>query len=76
MENVVTFGNLSPDGKLSNIRLIKQSTFGNCPFFIMIPDHYREDGSCKCNDPEHQKMMRKEWGYKKKDFIKVGVPVF
>lgn len=69
-DNTITFGTLSPGGKLSNVRLIKQSTIANCPFFILVPDHYREDGSCKCDDPEYRKMMIKEWGYKKADFVK------
>jgi len=39
----------------------------NCTFFIMVPEHYREDGTCKCDDAEHRKEMRK-WGYTKKHF--------
>lgn len=72
-EHKVTFGTLQPDGTLSNVRLIKQSDIGKCPFFIMVPDHYREDGTCKCNDPEYREKVMKGWGYKKKDFIRVGI---
>ena len=39
-----------------------------CPFFIMVPEHYREDGTCKCDDPEHRRMMIREWGYAVDDF--------
>jgi hypothetical protein len=32
-----------------------------CPHCIFGDDHYREDGSCRCDDPDHQEMA--EWGY-------------
>ena len=32
-----------------------------CPHFIMVSRHYRDDGSCRCDDPEHSEMS--EWGY-------------
>ena len=72
-EHKVTFGTLHEDGTLTNIRLINLSDIDKCPFLIMLPEHFREDGSCKCNDEAHQKMMIKEWGYKKSDFIKAGL---
>jgi hypothetical protein len=50
------------------VRLIKQSDIQKCPWSIMVPEHYREDGSCKCNDPEHRAMMIREWGYSEGDF--------
>lgn len=33
-----------------------------CPHYILVPEHYREDGICKCNDPGALEM--REWGYK------------
>jgi hypothetical protein len=60
-EHKITFGTLTPAG-LTNVRMIKQSDIGKCPHFIMLPQHYRDDGSCKCNDPNETVM--KEWGYK------------
>jgi len=33
-----------------------------CPHRILQPSHYREDGTCKCNDPKERIMHR--WGYK------------
>jgi len=32
-----------------------------CPHVILMPEHYRPDGTCRCNDPEHNEM--EEWGY-------------
>jgi len=57
----VTFGTLTPAG-LTNVRLIKQSDLRKCPHYILVPEHYRDDGSCRCNDQSHAEM--KEWGYK------------
>ena len=53
---------------MSEVRYLQQSDIKNCPFFIFIPDHYREDGSCKCDDPTERAMMIAEWGYTEEDF--------
>lgn len=55
------FGELGPDGKLRNARTIEQSDILACPHVILVPQHYREDGSCRCNDEQHVEM--REWGY-------------
>jgi hypothetical protein len=73
-EHEVQFGTLHPDGSLTNIRHIKQRDMLACPYCIMMPDHYREDGSCKCDDPTEQAKMIKEWGYKKSDFKRLFAP--
>ncbi len=70
---MTTFGTLNPDGTLSNVREIPQSCLQRCPFFIMMPEHYREDGTCKCNDPEHRKNVMYAWGYRVADFRRVGI---
>ncbi|MFA5409978.1 MAG: hypothetical protein WC343_14490 [Bacilli bacterium] len=68
MEHKIEFGTLNPDGTLTNITLIKQSDIGKCKFFILTPEHYRPDGSCKCSNAEHRAMMVKQWGYTKRQF--------
>lgn len=40
---------------------MSQGMIGGCPHYIFVPDHYRADGTCKCNDPHDSSM--KEWGY-------------
>jgi len=47
------------------VTVLKQSDLRKCPFFILVPEHYRGDGdgSCKCDDPTHQAKMVAEWGY-------------
>jgi hypothetical protein len=72
-EHEITFGTLHPDGTLTNVRKGDQSIIKNCPFFILDPDHYRKNRSCKCHDPEYRKMMIKEWGYTKKSFKEKGI---
>lgn len=61
--------------KTAKITMMRQADLLRCPFAILIPDHYRADGTCKCNDPEEQKMMIKDWGYSPADFARKGVNV-
>ena len=56
------FMEMGPDGlKVRHIRTLNQSSMLKCPHFIMMPEHYRADESCRCNDPDHADMA--EWGY-------------
>jgi len=57
----------------SNVRYLKKSDINKCPFLIFGPEHYRADGTCKCNDPEHRKMMKREWQYTDADFRRAGL---
>jgi hypothetical protein len=41
---------------------LKLSDVGRCPNYIFGPEHYREDGTCRCNDPGATVM--REWGYR------------
>jgi hypothetical protein len=54
-------------------REIAQSDLRKCPFVILVPDHYREDGSCKCDDRAERAKMIAEWGYSDVDFN--GIPL-
>lgn len=45
----------------TDIREIKDSDIAACPHYIMVPEHYRSDGTCYCNDPAHTEMAG--WGY-------------
>jgi hypothetical protein len=44
------------------MRRLSQADMLNCPYCIMVPEHYRIDGSCRCNDAAHTVMA--EWGYR------------
>ena len=48
----VHFGTLQRDGSVTNARTIRQSDIARCPHVILVASHYREDGSCRCDDPD------------------------
>lgn len=58
---MIRFQQMHKDGTVTHTRTIKSSSIGKCPYFIFAPEHYREDESCRCDDPKHLEM--KEWGY-------------
>ena len=55
------------------MRFLKQEDMLKCRFAIMMPEHYRADGSCKCNDEQHRKMMIAEWEYTEEDFKDIPI---
>jgi hypothetical protein len=55
------FSKLHPDGSETDVRYIKQSDMLKCPHCIIAAEHYRNDGSCKCDDPND--FIMKDWGY-------------
>lgn len=68
---MVKFGTLQPSGRLTNVREIKQSDIARCPHYIFAPDHYRPDGTCKCNDKDDPQMRGYgyRWDRKKKQWV-------
>lgn len=58
----VHFKTMNPDGSITEERTIKRDSMLACPFVIWMPDHYREDESCRCDDPDHKEMLG--WGYR------------
>lgn len=52
-------------------RAIAQSDILKCPFCILVANHYREDGSCKCDDQGERDHMIAELGYSASDFAAV-----
>ena len=72
-DHKIQFGTLNSNGTLTNVREIKQSNIGKCKFLILVLDHYRPDGSCKCSNKEHREMMIKEWGYSKSQFKSINL---
>lgn len=43
------------------VRILKHADIRKCPHVIFVPEHYRDDGSCKCDDPTETVMAT--WGY-------------
>jgi hypothetical protein len=52
------------DGRLVEISF-KEINPRVCPHRIFAGEHYRDDGSCKCDDPNETVMA--EWGYTWRD---------
>ena len=67
----ITFGTINQNGVTTNSRQIAQADIRKCKFSILVAEHYREDGSCKCNDPVERKKMIEEWEYSKEDFADI-----
>lgn len=61
-EHEVHFGTLHEDGTVTDERTISSADIRACPHYIMVPEHYRADGSCRCDDPDATVMA--EWGYR------------
>ena len=49
----ITFGTLGPEG-LMNVRVISQEVIQKCPLCILVPEHYKADGTCLCFDKSTQ----------------------
>jgi hypothetical protein len=71
--NTIMFGTLHEDGSLTEVRNISREDIGKCRFVIFAPEHYREDGSCKCSNREHRAMMIRELEYTEEQFD--GIPL-
>jgi len=56
------FNTMSANGTIIHNRTISRESMLACPYTIMMPDHYRDDQSCRCDDPGHLEMI--EWEYK------------
>lgn len=46
----IRFDTLDDNGQLVKTRTMRMSDIKNCPRFILLVSHYREDGSCRCNE--------------------------
>ncbi len=53
------------------MRSMKQSDMLKCTFAIMDMSHYRDDGSCRCDEYAHRKMMIAEWEYTEEQFANI-----
>lgn len=66
---MTTFGKLGPDGKLTDVRVIRQADIVACPHVIMVAEHYREDGTCRCDDPSHVEMKGWDYNWNGKEWV-------
>ena len=65
----VEFGTLDAElGRLVRTRTIANSAILACPHVILAPEHYGDDGRCRCSDPVEQARLISEYGYTRADF--------
>ena len=57
----IKFSTLMEDGTEIFNRTLRQESILKCPHTIFVPEHYREDESCRCDDSTHWEMVG--WGY-------------
>ena len=55
------FADMDEHGNITNERTVTDEQLRACPHFILVPEHYRANGICRCGDPYHSVM--KTWGY-------------
>ena len=57
----------APDGTVTEtpIKEIEQEKIAKCPHTIFVAEHYNDDGTCRCSDPDAKEMA--EWGYEWRD---------
>jgi len=76
-ERRINFSTMGVDesGQLVEVsaRTLKVERILECPFAIMVPEHYRNDESCKCDDAAEREMMIRDWEYTAEDFVRAGV---
>lgn len=65
------FGRLSPDG-YEVLGEVSQASMLACPFVIMEFEHYRENGTCRCDDPVEQARLIREYDYTPEHFEAAG----
>jgi len=46
----------------AEVKVMQVKDIQRCPFLILVPRHYRDDGSCRCDDRLHTEMA--QWGYR------------
>lgn len=47
---------------LTGPRVLSHADVLACPHLILSPEHYRDDGTCRCDDASHAQMA--SWGYR------------
>lgn len=60
-DDSITTGILHPDGTFTDEKKLSRDSIRACPHYILLGEHYRANGICRCNDVNHSEM--KEWGY-------------
>lgn len=49
--NDIPFYTLDGEGHEVDVKILHMSDIKACPSFILLPEHYRPDGSCRHDEP-------------------------
>jgi len=67
----IHFGTLHEDGSVTDERTLEKTVIKQCPHLIIATEHHRQDGSCRCDDPDHKEMhgWEYQWDEEKKRWV-------
>lgn len=65
---MVEFGKVDAEGNYEKVGTLSQAAIMRCPHAIIEYSHYREDGTCRCDDPDEQARLIREYDYAPSDF--------
>lgn len=51
MSDNIVFSKLDETGGVTEVRVLTLDTISKCPTLVFLPDHYREDGTCRHDEP-------------------------
>lgn len=51
MNDDIIFNTMDSEGHVTHIKTLSRDTIGRCPSFILLASHYRDDGSCRHDEP-------------------------
>lgn len=57
----------------SSVRELSLEALRRCRWSLFDPEHYREDGTCKCDSQEERDRLCREYDYAPSDFE--GIPL-
>lgn len=69
----IRIATIRADGSMRYDVVHPQAAVLKCPFLIMVPEHFRSDGTCKCDCAVERARMVAEWEYTLEDFQRVGI---
>ena len=57
----IIFSYFGPDKAEPINKSLSIAAVHGCKFLILDPEHYRDNKTCRCDDPDHEVMS--DWGY-------------
>lgn len=51
MDDGIVFNRMDSEGHVTHIKTLSREVIGRCPTLIFLPEHYRDDGTCRHDEP-------------------------